>query len=230
MILLATLILPALPACTPASASPGATPVNPGALPVGVVDSTLIRQLQVNTAPAAPQQILFDWSLQDRDVRVQGRGVLRVQAPYRARLDLFGPQDVELVRAALVGDSLAFVAGTRDVPLPPVAFMWSLLGVFRGPPAAMTGMTGDPSGFTLRYQAGNESWQFRADSASLRFVEWLGGDGGRRTVDLTGPFQGGRPTRAMFRDWREFRELSLQVTMIENTAPFDAGIWNVSIQ
>jgi hypothetical protein len=173
---------------------------------------------------------MFDWSLQDRDVRVQGKGVLRVQAPYHARLDLFGPQDVEFVRAVLVHDSLDFLAAARDVPLPPVAFLWSLLGVFRSPAAVLTGMTQNAAGLTLRYEGGGGTWQFRADSMALRSVEWTGSDGGRRTVELGGPFTEARPARAVFRDWREFRELTLTVTASEAVSPFDPGVWNVSIQ
>jgi hypothetical protein len=143
---------------------------------------------------------------------------------------LFGPQDVEFVRAVLVHDSLEYLAAARNVPLPPVAFLWSLLGVFRAPAATLTGMTQNASGLTLRYEGDGGSWQFRADTANLRSVEWLGSDGGRRTVELGGPFDGARPARAVFRDWREFRELTLTVTATETVPPFDPGVWNVSIQ
>ena len=218
----------ATPVPAPAPAPAGDTTAAVGATADATADSAALERLREATSPIDPLQITFNWSLQDRDFRLSGRGVVRMQAPYLARLDLFGPQDVLFVKAVLNGSDLQLVAAGPNVPIPPQAFLWGVLGVFRAPDAPRTSMTRDGGTLTFGYGDGKANWSFRADTTALRFAEWRGEDGGRRTVELSGPFRFARPARAVFRDWREFRELTLNVTEIEKVEPFAADIWNVS--
>ena len=61
-----------------------------------VPERPIVRELETEavraTAPSAPLHILFDWTAREPDARFTGRGVARVEPPYRARLDLFGPR------------------------------------------------------------------------------------------------------------------------------------------
>ncbi len=212
---------------SPVSQAPADVPAIPSVAPAP--DTALIRALLRATQPDEPLQVLFDWSLQDRDVRVQGKGIVRMQGPYRARLDLFAGQDIQVLRSTLIDDKLDLVYNGPAVPLPPVAFLWSVLGVFREPDgAAAPDMTRERDGFTLSYQIAGSHWRFRADSTTLRSAEWRGSGDSRRTVELSGPFRMGRPTKASYRDWREFRELVLTVTSVEKVEPFAPDTWNVS--
>jgi hypothetical protein len=220
-----------LPAC--ATAAPAQAPADTSIAAAGTSsaaeDSARVAELIANTQPGAPLQIMFDWSLEDRDVKVAGKGIVRMESGYRARLDLFGPRDVQLLRAALIGDSLALAYDGPQVPLPPVEFLWSVLGVFRAPAAATTRTVKDEDGgLTIRYEGGADHWRFHAEDATLRNAEWTGSDGGRRTVELSGPFHSARPTKAMYRDWRAFRQLTLTATRFENVDSFAPETWNVS--
>ena len=188
-----------------------------------------MRALVRATAPDQPLQVSFDWSMQDRDFKFAGKGVVRMQGPYHGRLDLFGPQDIQLLRATLIDDSLAYVTAANRVPIPPAAFLWAVLGVFRTPlDGAPAALKTDGGNLDFTYEQGSNHWHFKTDSTNLRSVEWLGDDGGKRTVELTGPFRFGRPGKAVYRDWREFRELTFNVTAVDKVEPFAPEIWNVS--
>jgi hypothetical protein len=208
-------------------AQTGTVPTPP--VPAPVVDTARIARLTAATRPDQPLQILFDWTLQDRDVKLQGKGIVRMQGPYHARLDLFAMQDIQVLRVSLIDDKLDLVYSGPTVPLPPVEFLWSVVGVFRAPAGTTpTALTNSGDAVTLSFDAGSSHWRFRADSTTLRSAEWQGEDGGRRTLELTGPYRFARPSKAVYRDWREFRELGLTVTAVEAVEPFAPEIWNVS--
>ena len=73
----------------------------PVADPVG-----LVTELSAASAPEAPYQVNFGWTLEEGGARANGRGVVRVEAPERIRLDLFGPRgETYLVAALTEGES-----------------------------------------------------------------------------------------------------------------------------
>jgi hypothetical protein len=212
---------PALLACAsagpPASAG-GAAPVEP-ALADAAADATALT---------APLHIVFDWTFTDRDARFSGRGVTRFAPPTRARLDLFGPQDVTVLSAALVDMELRLPPAAGAVPLPPAALMWSLLGMFRPPAGAdLVATRRDGATTELVYRRGDDRWTFRIEGDALRSAEWVGTGESRRTVTLEGQGAHGLPRQAVYRDHREFREL--RVTLSEATVVdgFPADIWSV---
>ncbi|HET9947451.1 MAG TPA: hypothetical protein VFQ22_00865, partial [Longimicrobiales bacterium] len=92
------------------------------------------RRLVDGTGLEDPLWIVFDWQLNDQGQRVNGRGVARVEPPYRARLDLFLDNGETVVSAALVDGDLRLPPGSPDDILPPPDLMWGALGVFRPRP------------------------------------------------------------------------------------------------
>ena len=215
-----------------ASASASETAVAQGTVVTPArTDTTRINTLMRVTAPNEPLQVAFAWAMQDRDFKFSGKGLVRMQGAYHARLDLFGLQDIQVARVVLIGDSVEIVYSGPRVPLPPVAFLWAVVGAFRapvaGPPASFKA---DGNSFEFGYDPAPAHWRFRADSTTLRSAEWTGDDGGRRTVELSGPFRFNRPSKAVYRDWREFRELTITVTAVEKVDSFASDIWNVSNQ
>jgi hypothetical protein len=177
------------------------------------------------TEPAQAVRVAFDWDIRDREARFNGQGVLRLDRAYRARLDLFGPRGETLSAAVLEGEAMRVVPMGSEALLPPPALLWSALGVFRPPVDAPLTATGrDGTRLTLTYGRDGTSWRFRFEDGVLRGTEWTA-RGGRRTVDLTGTSQFGLPAQAAFRDWTEFRELTLRVTNVEESAGFGADVW-----
>lgn len=170
--------------------------------------------------------MVFHWGLTERDGRFSGDGVTRVAAPYRARLDLFGPRGETYLSAALVGMDLRIPQAANDAPLPPPALFWSALGVFRPPPAAtLVGTARDGSTLALEYARGEEHWRFQFRNNHLRHAEWQGPGKGRRTVELKGEGAFGLPRQAVYRDWIAFRELKLELREVEEVHGFPADTW-----
>ena len=181
-------------------------------------------RLEAATEPAQRAQSTFDWNLTDRDARFSGRGVLRLDSGRRARVDLFGPRGETLAAAIVEDGSMRVVPQSAEAMLPPPAMLWASLGVFRRPvDAPLTGTRRSDGGISLEYARDRTQWSFRFDSDRLRAVEWTDGSG-RRTVELTGVVSG-FPGQAVFRDWTEFRELTLRVTDVEERAAFEPDVW-----
>ena len=184
-----------------------------GGPPAPLIAGRLIEQ----TAPSHALQIVFDWSLREREASFSGAGSARVQPPYQGRLDLFGPRGETYLRAALTGERMHLPPGAPADALPPAALLWAALGVLQPPAdAELVGTSTDGTGGTrLEYRRGDERWRFRLQDDNLRHAEWLSGPDGRRTVELEGDGGFGLPERALYRDWIAFRELELILTQIE---------------
>jgi hypothetical protein len=215
----AVLLAVAAAACAPTGAAPPASPAAP--------DRALVDSVEQATAPQRAQQVTFDWALKDRDARFSGKGVVRVAAPYRARLDLFGPRGEAYVIAVLDGERLVLKPTAANELMPPAAFLWASLGVFRRPTQPLTASRRTDGGAELAFAEGEDRWRFNFTADGLRQAEWLGPDGGRRTVELTGRTTAGLPQRGAFRDWVAFRELTLTVTGVETVDGFAADIWDL---
>ena len=101
------------------------------------VEPAVAAEVVASTAPDRPLRVIFSWRALERDARFDGSGAARLEAPYRARLDLFGPTGDGYLSAALVEQELRLPAGTPPVRLPPPAMMWAVLGVVAPPPRAV---------------------------------------------------------------------------------------------
>jgi hypothetical protein len=202
-----------LTAC--AAATPGAGPP----------DLDTAARLAAATTPDRRLHVVFDWDMRDRDARFNGRGVLRLDLQHRARVDLFGPRGETLSAAIVDGEQMRVVPAGTDALLPPPALLWAALGVFRQPmDAPLTGTSHADGRWVLEYGRDDVRWRFRFEEDRLRSTEWTA-RGGRRTVELSGAAAFGLPAVAAFRDWTEFRELTLRVTDVEERTEFAPDVW-----
>lgn len=177
------------------------------------------------TAPDRPLRVIFRWTILDGEARFSGDGVARVEDPYRARLDLFGPQGEGYLSAALVGTDLR-LPGEPDRALPPPALIWSVLGVVRPPDDAElvgTRQVGDE--LELHYAVGESRLLYVLEAARLRLVEWRGA--GRHMIVELGAAVDGMPAAATYRDWSRSTELHMELETVEEVEPYPAEIWTL---
>jgi hypothetical protein len=215
---IAVLAIAGLAACVPAVASPD-----------DAADPALAEQAAATTAPMQPIQIVFDWSLRERDARFSGRGSARVAPTYQARLDLFGPRGETYLAAALIGTELRLAAtGNASAELPPPELLWTVLGVFHAPEnAQLLRSTDDGTTLRLEYGLGGERWRYRFTNGRLVHAEWEAGRASRRTVELRGAAEYGLPREALYRDHAEFRELTLTLDQVYEVDAFPPDIFVV---
>jgi hypothetical protein len=210
-----------LAGCAPAAVQPPVSQDPP--------QPQLARQLLDATALRRPLQLVFSWSFTEQNARFSGQGATRVEPPYNARLDLFGPRGETYLSAAAVGDELrlpaALPSGLRAI-VPPIALLWTALGVLRAPEGAALQYT-QQRGDTLLvgYAREQERWSFRAVGGKLQYAEWNGPDSGRKTVELRGSGSHNLPAVAVYRDWPAFRELTLTLDRVNEVASFPADTW-----
>lgn len=171
-------------------------------------------------------RIRFDWRVRERDARFSGQGVTRVEPPYNARLDLFGPRGEGVLRAAVVDDDLRLPPGMDADLLPPVHLLWSVLGVFRPPEdAEPTTAVREDGRLRLEYARDGERWRFIVEEGRLRSAEWDDAAGRRHTVELNGVGAHGVPERVEYRDYAAFRELVLTLDQVDEVEAFPSDIW-----
>jgi hypothetical protein len=210
-----------LAACAPAAVQTPASQDPP--------QPQLAQQLADASRLQRPLHIVFNWTYTEENARFSGRGATRVEPPYKARLDLFGPRGETYLAAAAVGDTLRLPPNApsqlRSI-VPPIALLWSALGVLRAPEgAALTSTTQRGDTLLLVYTRNDERWSFRAVAGRLQYAEWNGPNSGRRTVQLTGTATFNLPAVAVYRDWAAFRELTLTLEQANEAASFPADIW-----
>lgn len=177
---------------------------------------------------AGPTRLVFDWSLSEPDLRAKGRGVARVEPPYRARLDLFTDNGETVIRAALVDGELRLPAGSRAELVPPPALFWGVLGVFRpGTGATLLGGERTDGGVRLSYRLeGGDGLRIDLRGGELTDLARLDRGHVVETVELQGGRQRGFPLEARYRHLADFRELILELTEVETVEPFPPDIWS----
>ncbi len=223
---------PASPAAAAGTASPGtgagtASPAS-AALASDSADAGVARAAIAATAPQRPLKLVFDWSLQDRDARFSGKGAARVEPPYHARLDLFGPRDESYLSAAVVGEELHIpqAAEAQAAVVPPPALLWTALGVLNPPTdARLSGVRRAGDQTELEYTRGPERWRFTLVDERLSRVQFDRSGAGRLTVELKGTGPLGLPKQAIYRDYAAFRTLTLTLDRADEAEPFPPEIW-----
>jgi len=186
------------------------------------------NDVERETRLGEPVQITFEWSLNEARQRHRGRGVARVEPPYKARLDLF-TTDLELVlSAALVDGELRLPPGSRDDILPPTDLMWGALGVLRPHGARLIG--GDElegNGMRLRYayDDGTEV-HYEVVAGLLSSLELLDDGHVVQRVELSNDPGSRYPVQAKYRNLTAFRELTIVRESLESVDAFDAAIWD----
>lgn len=179
------------------------------------------------TAPSRPLRVVFDWRMRERDGRFSGRGVARIEPPYRARLDLFGPRGEGVLTAALVDDELRLPPGADEamVPIPPPALLWGALGVFRPPAAQPTAVSREDGRLRVEYAGEEGRWRFLLDGDRLVEAEWRPDDAELHRVESNGVVAFGVPENVVYRDYAAFRELELDVGQVDEVDSFPVDIW-----
>jgi hypothetical protein len=216
------LLLPALlvaAGCSPRlAATPGEALADPAAVAAELARASL---------PDTLLQVTFAWSYSDADARLRGRGVARVDAPERVRLDLFGPQGESYLAAALVGEELRAPAAAARLELPSPALLWGALGVIRLPTGAevVEGSVADGV-IVLRVDAGGDSYRFEVEQDGGRLLEVARLHRGRPLESVLVRWEGAaHPAGARYRHLAEFRELTLEIEELRAAAPFPPRIW-----
>lgn len=197
-------------------------------VPSGTIEPGVEQHTVAATTPVVNRFAAFDWTLSDGGSRFRGAGAARIATDFRARLDLFGPQDVLYLSALLRGDRLTVPAGVPARVVPPAPLLWAALGVIR-PPAGAELLVAEVRGRETRlaYRATDGTWTFIVRDDALAHAEWRASNGARHTVELTGAIAGRPPQRAHYRDWQEYRELVLELEQLEEVDAFPPETWSL---
>ena len=214
-ILLSVLLL----ACSSTPEPPPGPPVRPSREALAAERNSPLR---------TPTRLVFDWSLTEPDLRVNGRGVARVEPPYRARLDLFTENGETVVRAALVDGDLRLPPGTRQELVPPPALFWGALGVFRpGTEAVLQGGERTDEGVRLLYRLrADEELRIVVADGELLSLERMEEGHVVERVALNRADASGFPREARYRHLAEVRELRLTLTESREVESYPPDIWN----
>ena len=191
-------------------------------------EQTALR-LEDHTRLSDPVRIVFDWELNEAGVRVKGRGVARIEPPYRARVDLFLGNSEPVLKAVLLGGTLIMPPGTPRQILPPPDLFWGTLGVFRPDYGAVL-LGGDEleeDALRLRYayEDGMEL-HYRIEAGVIRTVELLksGSVVQRVKIDLNADSR--YPVQATYRNLAAFRELKITRDRLERVESYPVDIWD----
>ena len=204
-------------------------PQKPAVVAPAVDGEQLALALEEQTSLEEPIRVVFVWQLNEAGVRVRGRGVARIEPPYKARLDLFLGNGETVVRAALVDGQLRLPPGAPEGILPPADLMWGVLGVFR-PDFGMELMGADRMAggeLRLRYRyADAGELYFGVEGGRIRTVEVLRDGHTTERVEL-GLDDGSRyPAEATYRNLTAFRELKLTRESMERVESYPPDIWD----
>jgi hypothetical protein len=218
----------ALGACAPAATSqtqpaPGPAPA-PGP-PAAADPAVLAARTARATVPAGPRQVNFAWALDEAGARFQGRGVGRMVAPSRFRLDLFGPRGETYLAAALVdGEARVPPALIERFRLPSPALLWGAVGVI-APPAEARLLAASTQGAvtTLRYQLGDDVLEYRTRDGRLQTVRRSARGGTAESIDLE--YNASGLASARYRDWAAYRTLNLTLESSTDAASFPEQTW-----
>lgn len=190
----------------------------------------LALALEDRTSLSEPIRVVFSWELNEAGVHVKGRGVARIEPPYKARLDLFLGNGETVIRAALVDGDLRVPPGAPTNILPPPDLMWGVLGVFR--PDRNTDLLGADrladGGVRLRYRYDDgKELDFHVVNGEVDAMELLdaGGHVAQR-VELNLGTADRYPLEATYRNLSDFRELKLTRASVERVEPYPPDIWN----
>jgi hypothetical protein len=193
--------------------------------PPTTVDPATAADAVAATQPDRPLRVVFEWRALEGEARFNGRGVARIEPPYRARLDLFGPRGDTYLSAALVDDQIRLPPGVQAVQIPPPALMWAVLGVVAPPAeAVLVGTRQDPERAELHYELEGGTLRYVLEGGLLRSVRWDGA-GRRMTVELRGQAGYGLPTQAVFRDQAAVTELMLNLESVDEVDAHSPDIW-----
>ncbi len=207
----------------------GAPSAAPEPAPAGIDLDALSARALAATMPETPVQIIFDFRLREADFRFAGRGVARVEPPYRVRIDLYTNGGENLFRAALVGSDLRIPPGVPRELAPPPALMWAALGVFR-PDAELRLLGGEATGrerVTVHYgREEGKNLRFRLQEDLLTRAEIYQDGHLIEEVDLILDESSREVVETVYRNRALFLELTFSLKSMESVASFPPEIWD----
>ncbi len=186
-------------------------------------------RLEDHTRVDGPIRVIFDWELNEAGIRVKGRGVARIEPPYKARVDLFLGNNEPILKAALLGGELIMPPGSPRQILPPADLFWATLGVFR-PDYGAEFLGGDELEedalrLRYRYEDGREL-HYRIEDGSLKRLELLDGETVVQWVEVELDAEGKYPVQATYRNLAEFRELKIIRDRLDRVESYPPDIWD----
>ena len=196
-------------------------------VPILDTDQAVLQASRDNPFPNT-SQVIFQWSVREPDLRLEGRGVARLQHPDRARLDLFMDNGEAVLAASLVEDQLRAREGTRLQVVPSPALLWASLGVFRpGEGVTLLGAEAfDDDAFRLRYRvADGDELRYELRSGRVTRVELRREGNATHLVDLKREGGGELPKEATYRNLASFSELKVTVETVERVDSHPSDIW-----
>lgn len=197
--------------------------------PAPAVDAArLAAQAERSNPVPATARAVFKWSITEPNLRIGGSGVMRLEPPDRARLDLFLGNGQSVLAVALVDDELRAPVGTpmQIVPSPPL--LWASMGVFRpGAGATLLGAEGrEEEEMRLRYRLpGGDELHYKMRGGQVVGVELLHDGNTVHRVELDREGIGGLPREAVYRNLASFRELKVTIESVENVESYPSDIW-----
>ena len=186
-------------------------------------------RLEDHTKLVEPLRIVFDWELNEQGTRVSGRGVARIEPPYRARLDLFHGSGETVITAALVNGELILPPEAPDDILPPPDLMWGVLGVFRPEFGtellAAEELADGQTRLRYRYDDGREL-HYVVSEGILTTIELVESGSVVQRVVVDQGEDSRYPREAIYRNMADFRELKITRDVLVRVEPFPSDIWN----
>lgn len=169
--------------------------------------------------PRGHQRAIFQWTLEDPDIRARGEGAARGAFPDSVRLDFFVAAGMGSGAAVLIGTELRLPRSAPELArrlIPPAPLLWAALGRLVVPALPDTAARVD--GDTLRADIGAPvAWRVTFVRDSLRRLERV--DDGRVVEWVE------RGSRVRYRNEANRRQLDLTVTRVDTTGAFDPIIW-----
>lgn len=200
----------------------------PASAPAPVDAGAVQREAEAASRLDRPYRLVFRWEVQEPGMRVQGRGVARVEPPYRARLDLFNANGDRLAAATLMDDRLEVPPGMA-VTVPPAPMLWGALGVFRpGPDVYAASATRPGTGrSTLRYLS-TEGGELNVSLIGGRIerMERTTEQGVREELRVRfGDADERFPRESIYRDLAAVRELRITMESVEHVESYPPEVW-----
>jgi len=208
----------------------GCPPARPAVIGPVVDAQQAAERLERQTEVQEALQINFEWHLNEARQRHHGIGVVRVEPPYRARVDLFTDDLESVLSAVLVDGDLRLPPGSRDDVLPPTDLMWGTLGVIRPHDVRLLGgdrLEDDGTRLRYAYDDGMEL-HYEMVGGLLRSLELLDDGHVVQSVAVDMAEEGRYPMEAIYRNLTAFRELTIVRKTLEEVAPFDPDIWDLA--
>ena len=197
--------------------------------PAPILDTDqAVRQARLDNPFPNTSQVIFKWSVREPDLRLEGKGVARLQHPDRARLDLFMENGEAALAASLVEDELRARRGTQLQVVPSPALLWASLGVFR-PGAGVTLLGADAfedGTVRLRYRlADGDELRYELRSGRVARAELRHDGDVVHGVVLSREVGGELPSGAIYRNLASFSELTVTVETVERVDSHPSDIW-----